>query len=320
MRMCSRRTTGHRSIATGSLGVLALGALTVLALGALTVGQARAETATERGGGSQVEDPAAEARRLSPRNDSVYLSIFQIYQPALSSRDVRLSVGAPVLRGDHYGVGVFQRYAATRIDGDQLADPLVLHRFELMLGGGGRFAPGWSLRGALGVSYASDLQLNGLTSDAFGLTVAGLVNHAVGPSDAIIVGFAYSSSSSLYPVLPILGYVHQSPGSPLRFDAQLPRHVRVSYDLTPRLAVALGLEVHGDRWLVRGMRARLDTRRDGGSAFAELSVAALRSVRIDARLGISVDRYTLPDVMTDTTHEGSLGVSGFAQLLAVVAR
>jgi hypothetical protein len=250
----------------------------------------------------------------------VYLSIFQIFQPSLSSRDIRVSVGAPVLRGDGYGVGIFGRYAATWIDGDQLADELVLHRFDVMLGGGGRLAPGWSLRGALGVSYGSDLQLDGVASAGFGLTTAALVHHPLGPSDAIVFGVAYSSNSSLYPVLPILGYVHQGAGSRFRFDAQLPHHVRVSYDLTPRLQAALGLEVHGDKWLVRGMHAPLDTRRDGGSAFAELGVAAVGPVRVDVRIGISVDRYVLPDVMTDTSHRGPLALAGFAQLLAVVAR
>jgi hypothetical protein len=297
----ANRATGRR-----------LGSLALSLFGVAALGQARADTAPES------EDPATAARRLSPRNDAVYLSIFQIYQPALSSRDVRVSVGAPVLRGDGYGAGVFQRYGATWVDGDSLADELVLHRFDLMLGGGARLAPGWSLRGALGVSYASDLHLGGVTSEAFGVTTAALVHHPLGPDDAIIVGVAYASNSSLYPVLPILGYVHQRAGSPFRFDAQLPHHVRVSYDLTPRVQTALGVEVHGDRWLVRGMHGVLDTRRDGGSAFAELGIAVARPVRVDLRLGISVDRYTLPDVMTDTRHEGSLGLSGFAQLLAVV--
>jgi len=306
--MYVRRETSRRQRSTVPCSLAAA------ALGVLAFGQARADTSAE------TEDPAAAARRLSPRNDSVYLSIFQIYQPSLSSRDIRVSVGLPVLHGDGYGVAVFQRYAATWIDGDQLPDELVLHRFDTMLGGGGRLAPGWSLRGALGVTYGSDLHLDGVASAAFGLTTAALVSHALGPSDAIIFGLAYSSSSSLYPVLPILGYVHQSAGSRFRFDAQLPHHVRASYDLTPRLQAALGLEVHGDKWLVRGTHAQLDTRRDGGSAFVELGVGAARSIRVDVRLGISVDNYTLPDVMTDTSHEGALAVSGFAQLLAVVAR
>jgi len=299
------RSAGHRH---GAVALCWLGAA------ALGFGQARADSSPE------TEDAATAARRLAPRNDSVYLSIYKIYEPSLSSRDVRVGVGAPVLRGDGYGVGLFQRYAATWIEGDQLPDELVLHRFDVMLGGGGRLAPGWSLRGALGVSYGSDLQLGGVASAAFGVTTAALVHHALGPSDAIIFGAAYASSSSFYPVLPIIGYVHQRAGSRFRFDAQLPHHVRVSYDLTPRLQAALGLEVHGDKWLVHGTRAQLDTRRDGGSAFAELGVAVAGPVRLDVRVGISVDRYTLPDVMTDTSHEGALAISGFAQLLAVVAR
>lgn len=297
--------------------------LGVLLLGVLASGRARADDGQEHED-LEREDPATTARRLALRNDSVYLSLFQIYQPSLTSRDVRVSVGVPVVRGEGYGVALLPRYAATWIEGDRLADELVLHRFDVMLGGGGRVAPGWSLRGALGVSYASDLQLDGIASEAFGLTVAALVNHALGPSDAIVVGLAYASTSSLYPVLPILGYVHQRAGSRFRFEAQLPRHVRASYRLTPRLEATLGVEVHGDKWLVQGMRERLDTRRDGGSAFAELGVAAAGSLRVDLRLGISVDRYTLPDTlpdtMTDTTHDGSLGVAAFAQLLAVLGR
>lgn len=49
------------------------------------------------------------------------------------------------MRGDGFGFGVFQRYATTWIDSDELLTiALVLHRFDLMLGGGARLAPGCS--------------------------------------------------------------------------------------------------------------------------------------------------------------------------------
>jgi hypothetical protein len=291
----------------------------VLALVASASAAARAE-APESARPIDNGDAASADRRLSPRNDVVYLSISQIHDDALASRDLRVGAGAPLIRGDGFGLGVFARHATTWIDSDELLpSALVLHRFDLMLGGGARIAPGWSLRGAIGVTYASDLHAALWSWDPFQLTVAALVRHPLGPSDAWMAGVAYSSSSGLYPVLPTLGYVHQRPGAPLRFDALLPHHVRAVYDLTPRWYGALGIEVHGDRWLVRGMRPAIDTRRDGGAIFGELGVAAVGAVHVECRLGLSVDRYRLPDAMTGTSHALSLRPAAFAQLLAVVA-
>jgi hypothetical protein len=297
--------------------VLGLGL--ALALVAAASGPARAES-PESARPVDPGDPASADRRLSPRNDVVFVSIWQIHDDELVSRDLRISAGAPLVRGDGYGFGVFQRYATTWIDSDELLPrALVLHRFDLMIGGGARLAPGWSLRGAVGATYASDLHEHDLSWQPFQLTVAALVRHPLGPSDAWVAGVAYSSSSTLYPWLPALGYVHQRAGAPFRFDALLPHHVRAVYDLTPRWYGALGIEVHGDRWLVRGMRQSIDAHRDGGAIFGELGVAAVGSVHVECRLGLSVDRYTLPDVMTDTSHRLALRPAAFTQLLAVVA-
>ncbi len=290
-----------------------------LALVASALGPARAES-PDSARPIDNGDAASADRRLSPRTDAVYLSFSQIHDDVLVSRDLRISAGAPLVRGDGFGFGVFQRYATTWIDSDELLpSALVLHRFDLMLGGGARLAPGWSLRGAVGVTYASDLHEHDLSWQPFQLTVAALVRHPLGPSDAWMAGVAYSSGSSLYPVLPTLGYVHQQAGAPFRFDALLPHHVRAVYDLSPRWYGALGIEVHGDKWLVRGMRQSIDTRRDGGAIFGELGVAAVGAVHVECRLGLSVDRYTLPDVMTDTSQRLSLRPAAFTQLLAVVA-
>ena len=315
--MSPRRSTAACTGDTSGRAVLRV--VLGLALVAAAFDPARAESSE-----SQDPAPAADAasadRRLSPRNDVVYLSISQIHDDLLASRDLRIGAGAPLVRGDGYGVGVFQRYATTWIDsGELLPGALVLHRFDLMLGGGVRLAPGWSLRGAIGTTYASDLHEHDLSWQPFQLTVAALVHHPLGPSDAWVAGVAYSSGSSLYPWLPTLGYVHQRAGAPFRFDALLPHHVRAVYALTPRWYGALGIEVHGDRWLVRGMRQSIDTRRDGGATFGELGVAAVGAVHVECRLGLSVDRYTLPDAMSDTSHRLSLRPAAFAQLLAVVA-
>jgi hypothetical protein len=302
------------------------GALTRIVLGlalvAAAIGAARAESAGSAKSAEPVDaaDAASTDRRLSPRNDIVYLSISQIVDDVVVSRDLRVSAGAPLVRGDGFGLGAFLRYATTWIDSDELLPgAIVLHRFDAMVGGGARLAPGWSLRGAVGVTYASDLHQHDLSWQPFQATVAALVRHPLGPSDAWVAGVIYTSSSSLYPWLPSLGYVHQRAGAPFRFDALLPHHVRAVYDLTPRWSGALGIEVHGDKWLVRGMRQAIDTRRDGGALFGELGVAVGRAVHVEGRLGLSVDRYTLPDATTDASRRLSLRPAAFAQLLAVVA-
>jgi hypothetical protein len=294
-----------------------------LAVVAVTSSPARADPVEDDAARAapSVEDTASAERRLAPRNDSVHFSISQIDDHAVESRDVRISVGAPVLHVHGVGVGLFLRYAATRIESDQfLPEALVLHRFDVQLGGGGRLAPGWWFRGAFGVGYASDLHPHGLPGDALQSTAAAMVRHAFGPSDSWTIGVAYSSFSSLSPVLPILGYVHERAGARFRFEAQLPRLVRAVYQLTPRLHAALGLEAHGDKWLAQGMRRLLDTRREGGSAFGEADLATHGAVHLVGRLGASFDSYTLPDAMTDSSHELALKTSAFAQLLVVVGQ
>lgn len=287
-----------------------MGSLVGLLLAACLAGEARAED----------DRPSAE-RRLAPRNDAVFLSMRQIHGDEVGARDVKVSVGAPVLRGDGFGIALFQRYAATWIESERrLPESLVLHRFDLMLGGGARLAPGWSFRGALGVAYASDLRLGRLSIDPFQLTTAAMVRHVVGPSDAWMIGVAYSSSSAFYPLLPMLGYVHQREGSRFRFDALLPHHVRAAYQLTSHVSGALGIETHGDRWLVHGMERFLETRREGGTIFGELGTAVYGPVQVELRAGVSVDRYTLPDTMSDTSRALPLKASAFAQLMVVVAR
>ena len=82
----------------------------------------------------------------------------------------------------------------------------------------------------------------------------------------------------------------------------------------------MGLEVHGDKWLARGTKQPLETRREGGSIFAELGLAALGRIRFECRIGVSIDSYTLPDVMSDTSHDTSMSASAFTQLLATVSR
>jgi hypothetical protein len=284
----------------------------------LTAGVARADDPVPADAAAR-EDARLHDRRLAPRNDNVFVSISQLHDDELASRDMRLSVGAPVLRGDGYGAGLFQRYATTWIDGERfLARGLVLHRFDTMLGGGGRIADGWSLRGGLGVTYASDLHLGSPSLEAMHSTVAVIVRHVIGPGDAWMAGVAYASSSELFPILPVLGYVHQRPGSPFRIDVQLPHHARVEYHFARLLNAAFGLEAHGDAWRVAGTHRNLDARRGGGAMFGELGIAAYGPVEIDLRLGVAFDRYTLPDVMSDTTTDLSLRPASFGQLLVLV--
>jgi len=272
-------------------------------------------------GTARADDAAAvHERQLSPRNDTMFLSMSQIHDDELISRDLRLSAGVPLLRGDGYGLALFQRYAVTEMQSERyLADDLVLHRFDVMVGGGARLAPEWSLRGAIGLTYASDLHIGGVSADAMHGTAAAIVHHVLGPSDAMSVGVAYASSSELLVVLPILGYVHQRAGSPFRFDAELPHHVRAVYAFAPAWEAAFGIEVHGDVWLASGMRENVEVRRSGGAMFLELGLAAYGPIRVEARGGLSVDTYRLPDpTMPDATRDLGLRPASFAQLQVTV--
>jgi len=111
----------------------------------------------------------------------------------------------------------------------------------------------------------------------------------------------------------------QREGSPLRFDVFLPRHVRAEYELGPRLRGALGIEVVGNTWIVHAAGTELRARRAGGAIFGELQLAASELVRVEARAGVSVDRYTLPAMAGGTTVDQPLRAAAFAQLAVIVA-
>jgi hypothetical protein len=276
--------------------------LAILALVAHTAELAHAEPATA----------VPASRRLSPRSDAVAASYTATHRAELSTRDLRLKAAAPLVRGDGYGVALLVGYGATQLDVGSDDQHLVFHRFETTLGGGAALAPGWSLRGSLGAAYASDLQA--ATWEALQTTSSAMLHRVLGPADAVLVGVIYTSTAELYPVLPMIGYVHQREGSPLRFDVFLPRHVRAEYELGSRLRSALGIEVVGNTWVVQMARNESRARRAGGAVFAELQLAATRLVRIEARLGMSVDRYTLPAM-----GDGSLHAAAVGQLAVIIA-
>jgi hypothetical protein len=275
----------------------------------------------------QAQDPPVPAaRRLSPRNDMIAASYATTHTDEVTTRDFRLRVAAPLVRGDGYGGALMLGYGATHLEIglDQLDEEIALHRFEAGFAGGGGLAPGWSLRAALTAAYSSDLQQ--ATWSAVQGTAAVMVQHVLGPSDALVIGAAYSSVGELYPVLPILGYVHQRVGSPLRLDVFLPRYARVEYALSALLTGAIGLETSGNTWIVEGPRGEVQAKRAGGAAFGALQVAATRLLRFEARLGVSVERETLPvtssaamgPMATMTTIDQPLHAAAFAQLLLSV--
>jgi hypothetical protein len=228
-----------------------------------------------------------------------------------------MRAAAPLVRGDGYGSALLLGYGATQLDVGPGDHDFTLHRFEATLAGGGALAPGWSLRGSVGAAYASDLHV--ATWSALQVTSAAMVHHVLGPSDAVVVGIVYTSTSELYPVLPIIGYVHQREGSALRFDVLLPHHVRAEYELGPQLRAALGIEVVGNTWVVHPAAIELRARRAGGASFGELRLAVSELVCLEARVGVSVDRYTLPAMTGSTTVDQPLRAAAFAQLAVIVA-
>lgn len=270
--------------------------------------------------GPTMAPPASLGRRLSPRNDAVMLAFAARGGGAVGTRDFRIKGAVPVVRGDGYGGALLLGYGKTHLDLERGGGELELHRFDASLGGGGGIAPGWSMRGSLGTAYSSDLDRS--TWRAWQLTVAAMVQHVVGPSDAWVAGLVYTSTSDLFPVLPIVGYVHQRAGSPFRFDAFLPRHIRAEYELHPRWRTALGVEVQGNTWAAQMGHNAVDLKRAGGAVFGELQLAASQLVRVEARAGISVDRYTLPatePMASELTEDTSLRAAGFFQLAVLVA-
>jgi hypothetical protein len=270
------------------------------------------------------DDKPSDSERLSPRADLVMAGFTSINSSSLSVQDYRIKAAAPVARGDHYGIALLVNYAATSIDYSEMgrADHLMLHRFEAMLGGGTSMAMlgnGWSLRGSFGVSHSSDLR--DTTWDSVEITSCAMLHYVIDPSNAIVFGVVYTNPNQLFPVLPLLGYVHQREGSPFKLDIFLPHHVRGEWTMSKRLRSALGAEASGDQWTVQlqegAARQQVMTSREGGALFAEMQLYLNRMVHLEARAGVSVDRYTLPE-------QAQMGITppfraaSFAQLSLVV--
>ncbi len=265
------------------------------------------------------ERPRGEGMRLSPRVDAVLVSYMTTLSGDIATRDVIGKAAAPLVRGNGYGVALLGGYAGTHLDtrmseGDS---HLRVHRFEATLGGGGGLAPGWSLRGSLGVAHASDLEA--FRWNSLQATLSGSVHHVLGPSDAVVVGLVYTSTAEFFPVLPLIGYVHQRERSPFRLDVFLPRHARVQYALAPRVRGALGIEALGTTWNIHTARGTLDAKRGAGATFAELEFGVTPLIYLQARAGVLVAKYTLPAEQDGVTLERGLRAAGFAQLAVVLA-
>jgi hypothetical protein len=269
--------------------------------------------------GDTTAPPPADARKLSPRTEAVMAAYSATYDGELTTRDLRLKGGVPLVRRDGFGVGLLLGYGLTRLGfaTEDREEDLKLHRFEAMLGGGGALAPGRSLRMSIGTAYASDLRDS--TWSALQFTSTAMLHWVLGPDDAILLGALYTSSPELSPVLPILGYVHQRDGSRFRFDMFLPRHVRAEYELHSCIRGALGIEALGNTWAVQPMQSQDSVRRAGGAMFGELAFRLTQHTRLEARIGVSVQRHTLPPQASDAMRARSLRPAGFTQLAFLIA-
>jgi len=275
---------------------------------------ARAETETE----TEAHATVSPGQKLSPRTDIVMASYSASHNARLDVRDLRLKAAAPVIMGDGFGVALMTGYDSTQLDNAIAAnDHLTLHCFEAMLGGGVGLAPNWSLRGSVGFSYSSDLQES--TWSAVKNTSSAMVHHVIGPSDALVAGLVYTSTSDMSPVLPLLGYVHQRDGSPFRLDIFLPHHVRAEYEFRSRLRGAIGVEASGNTWVLQRAKTEFSARREGGAAFGEFQVGLTAMVHLEARAGMSMDRYTIPMQPDGVPLKQPMRASAFGQLSVVVA-
>lgn len=257
--------------------------------------------------------------RLSPRADMVLASVANTHNSALDASDLRIKAAAPLAVGDSYGLALLLNYGMTELTfpSGHSDEILKLHKFETMVGGGVGLADDWSLRGSAGVAHSSDL--HDTSWDAVQMTACAMLHHVVGPSDAIVFGGVYTSTSPTIPVIPLLGYVHQREGSPFRLDVFLPHHVRAEYALTSWLHGAVAMEASGDTWAVQMAKSQLKASREGGAGFAELQWLITKMIHLEARAGVSVDKYTLPMQVDGATHDQPLRASSFGQLSVVVA-
>lgn len=257
---------------------------------------------------------ADDALRLLPRVDRIYLAFSETDHTV----DAGAGVGAPIVTGPGYGLAAFASYAFTELRGGAFAQPpLHLHRFEAMLGGGAALAAGWTLQGALGVAYASDLEA--ASWDAVQPTVSMMIHHVAGDATAWAIGAAYTTGSPYASLLPIVGFVHQAPGAPLRIDVLLPHHLRIDYETSPRLRLGIGTEARGTTWSAQGRRGTLALGRAGATEFAAISVAIAGPLRLEARLGVETTQYTLATPAGTDVATQALQTDLFGQLMLVVA-
>lgn len=268
--------------------------------------------------------PAAEVhesagQRLSPRADMVLASIATTHNGSLDARDLRVKMAAPLAVGDGYGLALIAGYGTTqlRFPSGRSTQDLQLHKFEAMVGGGMGLSDGWSLRGSAGAAHGSDLHDMSLTD--LQITSCAMLHKVLTPSDALVFGAVYTSTSPTIPVIPMLGYVHQAEGSRFRFDAFLPHHIRAEYALTSWLHGAIGAEASGDTWTVAMARTQLKASRSGGAGFAELQWLITHMIHLEARAGVSVDKYSLPMQVDSALHDQPLRASSFGQLSVVIA-
>ncbi|HEY0190771.1 MAG TPA: DUF6268 family outer membrane beta-barrel protein [Kofleriaceae bacterium] len=258
-------------------------------------------------------------QRLSPRADMVLASIGNTHNGSLDVTDYRIKAAAPLARGDSYGLALLASYSQTQLDFPVGfgREQLQLHKFEAMVGGGMGLPNDWSLRGSAGASHASDL--HDTSWDAVQFTTCAMLHHVMGPSDAIVFGLVYTSTSPTIPVIPLLGYVHQREGSRFKLDVFLPHHVRAEWQLTSWLHGAIAGEASGDTWAVAMAKTQMKASREGGAGFAELQWLITHMVHLEARAGVSVDRYALPMQIDGQLHDQPLRASTFGQLSLVVA-
>lgn len=238
----------------------------------------------------------------------------------VAAKELALRATLPLVRGDTVRFGLQLGYAATELDTTEptTADRRSLHRFDLGVGGSVKLGESFDLRGNVLGSHASDL--NASTSKALQAAGTLVVRWHPDESTAYFFGLGSSTQLSVTPLFPVLGLVHQAPGSPFRIEVMLPQRAVATWDFNERLRGLAGLELDARAWAVQQSDGSYDrvTRRQGLRASAGIQIRIFDDVRFDARGGVSAFAYELETAVASRALDLDPKAAPYAQLGLVI--
>lgn len=255
-----------------------------------------------------VADPA----KLMPAADLVGTSVDADANTSTHSYEDKILLGVPLPRWDGGGGAItFGRIASNLFDDNH--GELHVRTYQTGVVGGQSLGHGLILGGGATVTYGS--AVDEYTANAWQLMANGTLSWTRGKSDGFIAGAVYTSTNTFWvPLIPIIGWVHQAPESPWRFDVLLPRGVRIDYALSDTSAIGGLVDVTGGSWvtsttmsheLVMASKVRC-------AMAARYQRKLFGPVRLDVRMGMMIEQYDYATPMStdSSTRPGAYGQLG----------